>query len=346
MPTRRSISTIIGILLQSLLWIVFLRKIHVGAFIPHPTLWRVQHLAQELPTTGTTLAPALIRLSGMSGTGLPNKRHDVGGRQGHRHHRFVRFLRTFTKSLLKGLALPLPILQKIAFSIRDDQEKERHHFFSIGISVREGLLALFVYLLTGVIVYTKVLEHWSVVDALYFSSVCFSTVGYGDLCPTNAASRLFTCMFGMVGIAFLGAAVAVVGGKVVQAEVVAARTAGKISKRRLMQLFDFEDGHFLHRSRKHPTDQQNKAPCEQEVQKSIKDFQEKITKEQLHHESSLLRIVRRLTAKSLSSLTIIFIGGLIMRHLNKTAKSWSIQQALYFSLVTGTYNAMPIHALS
>lgn len=58
------------------------------------------------------------------------------------------------------------------------------------------------------------LSSISIVDALYFTVVCFSTVGYGDLCPSTRASKLFTVLFGMGGIAFLGAAVAAVGKEV------------------------------------------------------------------------------------------------------------------------------------
>jgi len=43
-------------------------------------------------------------------------------------------------------------------------------------------------------------EPWSVVDSLYFSMVTMSTVGFGDLAPTRATSKVFTCCYIMVGI--------------------------------------------------------------------------------------------------------------------------------------------------
>lgn len=43
-------------------------------------------------------------------------------------------------------------------------------------------------------------EAWTLVDALYFSMVTMSTVGYGDLTPTSAGSRLFTCLYIIIGI--------------------------------------------------------------------------------------------------------------------------------------------------
>lgn len=44
------------------------------------------------------------------------------------------------------------------------------------------------------------MEQWDLVDALYFSMVTMSTVGFGDLSPTKDVSKVFTCVFIFVGI--------------------------------------------------------------------------------------------------------------------------------------------------
>jgi potassium channel subfamily K len=45
-------------------------------------------------------------------------------------------------------------------------------------------------------------ESWTVIDALYFSMVTMSTVGFGDLTPGDSwGARLFTCIFIITGIA-------------------------------------------------------------------------------------------------------------------------------------------------
>ena len=44
------------------------------------------------------------------------------------------------------------------------------------------------------------MEPWTVIDALYFSVVTFSTVGYGDLTPTTRGSKTFTLIYIFVGI--------------------------------------------------------------------------------------------------------------------------------------------------
>jgi voltage-gated potassium channel len=53
--------------------------------------------------------------------------------------------------------------------------------------------------LVGTLVYS-ILEDWSLVDALYFSVVTLTTIGYGDLHPTTDASRLFTILYILSGL--------------------------------------------------------------------------------------------------------------------------------------------------
>jgi len=51
----------------------------------------------------------------------------------------------------------------------------------------------------GTIVYS-LLEGWSLVDALYFSVVTLTTIGYGDLYPTTDVSKLFTVLYILSGL--------------------------------------------------------------------------------------------------------------------------------------------------
>jgi len=94
----------------------------------------------------------------------------------------------------------------------------------IGESIEDGLdikliyciYGIALYLLVGTLFYSVVFETWSVVDSLYFSVVTFTTVGYGDFYPTSHMARLFTSIFSMVGISFLGLALGVIGNKVIE----------------------------------------------------------------------------------------------------------------------------------
>lgn len=53
--------------------------------------------------------------------------------------------------------------------------------------------------LTGTIFYWR-FEDWTIVQALYFSVVTLTTVGYGDLHPTSAGTEIFTVFYILTGI--------------------------------------------------------------------------------------------------------------------------------------------------
>jgi len=43
-------------------------------------------------------------------------------------------------------------------------------------------------------------EGWSWLDALYFTVITLTTIGYGDLSPTQPISKIFTIIFIIVGL--------------------------------------------------------------------------------------------------------------------------------------------------
>jgi voltage-gated potassium channel Kch len=53
--------------------------------------------------------------------------------------------------------------------------------------------------LTGTIFYWR-FEDWTIIQALYFSVVTLTTVGYGDLHPTSAGTEIFTIFYILTGI--------------------------------------------------------------------------------------------------------------------------------------------------
>jgi hypothetical protein len=66
-----------------------------------------------------------------------------------------------------------------------------------------GLLLIVAVLLgSGTWVYHR-FEGWTVLDSLYFSVITLTTVGYGDLSPTQPGTKIFTIVFIIVGIGIL-----------------------------------------------------------------------------------------------------------------------------------------------
>ena len=72
------------------------------------------------------------------------------------------------------------------------------HSFRILAGLATGALVL------GTVMY-RLLEDWSWVDALYFSVITLTTVGYGDLSPSTEASKLFTVVYVVSEISLIGA---------------------------------------------------------------------------------------------------------------------------------------------
>ena len=61
------------------------------------------------------------------------------------------------------------------------------------------LIWVIIMLLVGMIFYSQV-EGWSWLDALYFSVITLSTVGYGDLSPDTPVAKIFTMVYIFLGI--------------------------------------------------------------------------------------------------------------------------------------------------
>lgn len=88
--------------------------------------------------------------------------------------------------LIAGLGLPI---RALVHMVRDREE-------------RGPVLLVASLLIIGTAFYMLV-EGWSAVDALYFSSMSLATVGYGDLVPDTAAAKLFTVVYVLAGIGIL-----------------------------------------------------------------------------------------------------------------------------------------------
>lgn len=87
-----------------------------------------------------------------------------------------------------------------------------------GKALRLCLYHLVVYFLLAAGAYSYVFEKWPLVDSIYFATVTFTTIGYGDLFPTTDPGRLFTVFFSLYGIGILGTFLGIIGKAVLEKE--------------------------------------------------------------------------------------------------------------------------------
>ena len=68
-------------------------------------------------------------------------------------------------------------------------------------------------------------EGWSFVDALYFSVITLTTVGYGDFSPQTSVGKIFTVFYILLGLGLIAAFIAAIAKEV-------AENAGEIAAKR------------------------------------------------------------------------------------------------------------------
>ncbi len=82
-----------------------------------------------------------------------------------------------------------------------------------------ALAFLVLVLLAGGTVFYWRWEDWSLLDSFYFSVITLTTVGYGDLAPSRAPTKVFTIVYVLLGLGILVSFLSIVAGHAVDARV-------------------------------------------------------------------------------------------------------------------------------
>ena len=88
-----------------------------------------------------------------------------------------------------------------------------------------------VLVLTGTIFYWR-FEDWTIIQALYFSVVTLTTVGYGDLTPTSDGTQIFTIIYILTGLGVLVALLASVAEQYISQKAEGPRPRERLRARR------------------------------------------------------------------------------------------------------------------
>ena len=88
------------------------------------------------------------------------------------------------------------------------------------------IVSVLAILVAGTTFYTLV-EDWTVIEALYFTVITLTTIGYGDLHPTTEFSRVFTIFFVLAGVSTLLGFLNFILGRTVKEQVERRQEKGK-----------------------------------------------------------------------------------------------------------------------
>ena len=86
-------------------------------------------------------------------------------------------------------------------------------------------------ILTGTIFYWR-FEDWTIIQALYFSVVTLTTVGYGDLHPTTDGTQIFTIIYILTGLGVFVALLASVAEQYITQKAEGGRVRERLSAHR------------------------------------------------------------------------------------------------------------------
>lgn len=98
----------------------------------------------------------------------------------------------------------MKLLAKYPFGILASMEKETVALSNPTSSMIKIAAVFVICFIAGALFYHLV-EGYSYIDAVYFTAMTLTTVGYGDFAPQTDVGKLFTAVYAFVGVGtFLG----------------------------------------------------------------------------------------------------------------------------------------------
>lgn len=200
---------------------------------------------------------------------------------------------------------------KEGISSSEQKESNKNTRFLDGVKDIQGSTRVMVtsfllitgYFLLGALIYSVWIDDLEFIDALYFSAVTASTVGYGDVLPKTDGQKIFTVFFLIIGVVFvLGIAVTLLVDDLFDAV-----NRAKSSARQVGEL------HILNKFTKKHSDEKNNTAV-------------------LLKPMSRLSAYGRVLIKDSLFIGACFIPPIIFAFVEK----WSVVDTIYYTVVTFT----------
>eukprot|EP01083_Nonionella_stella_P274590 932156_1 len=263
------------------------------------------------------------------------------------------------------LSPPEPIIKPMSVPIQDDLIQEKCSFVpensereenkkSIISDIAQGFtskgysdfssstkaivlscLAIVLYLLLGTIVFATWTDGWTSVDALYYTVVTFTTVGYGDLSPVTPYQRLFGIFFAIIGIVVLGnVALGIVFDHLIKSFQEATMKSEEISQRRLMRKVrpkkvmrsfkltmkkSIDTIHSFGKGNKQNALPQSPATPQKSLEKSLQEDERK-----------------RFVSTLATNLFFVAVGIIAPAFVIGYIEEWAVVDIIYFASITAT----------
>eukprot|EP00163_Fabomonas_tropica_P009944 TRINITY_DN19882_c0_g1_i1.p1 TRINITY_DN19882_c0_g1~~TRINITY_DN19882_c0_g1_i1.p1 ORF type:complete len:311 (-),score=118.94 TRINITY_DN19882_c0_g1_i1:243-1175(-) len=95
-----------------------------------------------------------------------------------------------------------------------------------GSKLVAAIVVLFITMIIGALVFYALEDNWSFKEAMWFTIITSTTIGYGEFAPSTTESRLFWFFYSLISLGVTGYAVSVVGDVVLSFAQARLRQAG------------------------------------------------------------------------------------------------------------------------
>jgi potassium channel subfamily K, other eukaryote len=183
------------------------------------------------------------------------------------------------------------------------------------------LLHALIYYTLAVIGFSYIVQSWTIIDSLYYGTVLFCTIGFGDIEPDNSAARLYTIFLALYGIAFLG----ILLGAVIDYCLDYRYVSSEQQRRKV-------GTQVLHRMQQTDMMRRDDTDAENVVDEATDDEADSSTTTECTAEKSLWEEIFALVLLEIPVLSFVILLAIGVGHF----EGWSVFNSIYWFVISGT----------